>query len=296
MKCAAIDELRSTHAVAPLCRALAVPRSTYYAWRARRPRHARRRPEGARVDEATLHREVARVFAESRGTYGSPRVYRTLQREGIHCGRARVARAMRAQGLVSHVARARRPARAADWHRAAAPNRLARQFAVGAGLDRRWGADLTFVPTQEGWSYLAVVLDLASRRVVGWAMSDRVDGALALQALERAVAARHPAPGLVHHTDRGITYMTHAYRACLAAHGMVRSHSRLGNCWDNAVVESFFATLKQELFGPRRRSFPTRSLAHIAIAEFIEVWYNRHRLHSSLQYRSPADYEAGLTA
>lgn len=290
MRCAAIDALRPTHALAPLCRALGVPRSTYYAWRTRRAQ------PGARLDEATLGRAVARVFAESRGTYGSPRIYRALRQAGIRCGRARVARVMRAQGLVSHVARARRPARATAWHRAAAPNRLARQFAVGTALDRRWVADLTYVPTEEGWCYLAVVLDLASRRVVGWALSDRVDGTVALQALERAVATRHPAPGLLHHTDRGMTYMTHAYRACLAAHGMVPSHSERGDCWDNAVVESFFATLKQELLGARRRAFPTRSLAHVAIAEFIEVWYNRHRLHSSLTYRSPAAYEAGLTA
>lgn len=296
MRCAAIDTLRATHAVAPLCRALGVPRSTYYAWCARRARRAQRTPDGARVEEATLTGAVTRVFAESRGTYGSPRIHRLLRQRGIPCSRARVARVMRATGLVSRVARARRPSRAADWHRAAAPNRLDRQFAVGHALDRVWVADLTYVPTQEGWCYLAVVLDLASRRVVGWALRDRGDGALTLQALERAVATRHPAPGLVHHTDRGMTYMTHAYRTCLAAHGMVSSHSRLGDCWDNAVVESFFATLKQELLGPRRRSFPTRSLAHVAIAEFIEVWYNHQRLHSSLSYRSPADYEASLTA
>lgn len=293
MRCAAIDGLRSTHTVAALCRVLAVPRSTYYAWR-RRPSTDTKAGRRGIVTDATLELEIERVFAASRGTYGSPRIYRALRQKGIRCGRHRVARLMRDGGLISHVARARAP-RPVGAHRAAAPNRLARRFAVSVQLDRVWVADLTYVPTQEGWSYLAVVLDLASRRVVGWALSDRADGVVALEALERAVARRRPAPGLLHHCDRGLTYQTRAYRAALVAHGMVASHSRLANCWDNAVVESFFATLKTELLGTRR-VFPSRSFAHVAIAEFIEVWYNRQRFHSSLDFRSPAEYEAGLTA
>jgi transposase InsO family protein len=198
---------------------------------------------------------------------------------------------MRADGLVG-----RRPrrfvrttqARAGD---AVAPNRLARQFAVAqvAGPDRVWVSDITYVPTREGWLFLAVVLDLASRRVVGWALDDTLAAELALAALEMAVAQRRPAPGLLHHSDRGSQYTSEAYRARLTAHDLVASMSRKGDCWDNAVAESFFATLETELI--EEADWATRAEARRAIGAFIEPWYNRERRHSSLGYRSPVEFE-----
>jgi transposase InsO family protein len=172
-----------------------------------------------------------------------------------------------------------------------AANVLARQFGVEtvAARDRVWAGDITYVPTREGWLYLAVLLDLASRRVIGWALRHTLERGLTLDALRMALAHRQPAPGVVHHSDRGSQYACGEYRALLAAFGLTGSMSRTGDCWDNAVVESFFATLKTELV--EGADWATREAARAAIFEYIEVWYNRQRLHSSLGYRSPAQYE-----
>ncbi len=172
-----------------------------------------------------------------------------------------------------------------------APNLVARDFAAPA-LDRLWLGDITYVPTWEGWLYLAVLLDAHSRRVVGWAMADHLRAELAGDALDMALAARHPAPGLMHHTDRGCQYTADGYRAALAAGGIAVSMSRAGDCYDNALAESFFATLKAELIDAR--SWPTRAAARLAIFEWIEVFYNRQRLHSALGYQSPAAFEQAL--
>jgi transposase InsO family protein len=176
------------------------------------------------------------------------------------------------------------------------PNILARQFAVSeiGGMDRVWVSDITYIPTREGWLYLAAVLDLGSRRVVGWAMGESLEERLALDALRMALTQRRPALGLLHHADRGSQYAGGAYQALLTARGLTSSMSRKGNCWDNAVAESFFATLEHELLA--ESDFPSRQTARRAIFEFIEVWYNRERRHSSLGYVSPAEYEQRLQA
>jgi transposase InsO family protein len=272
-----------------MCRVLAVSPSGFYAWRTRSP------TERAIADEY-LMAKVRIIHQESDRTYGAPRVHRELKSEGIRVGKNRVARLMRTDGLI-----ARQPKR---WVRTTdsrhdhpvAPNLLARRFDVnGIGaLDRVWVSDLTFVPTGEGWLYLAVVLDLKSRRVIGWAMRSTLEAELAVSALRMAIAARQPRPGLVHHSDRGVQYACDAYRQCLTAHGIDVSMSRKGDCWDNAVAESFFATLELELIA--RSRWRTRVEARQAIFRYIEMWYNPRRRHSTLGYVSPVEYETQLEA
>ena len=270
-----------------MCEVLEVSPSGYYAWRKRPP------SERALADERLLL-NVRIAHAESGGTYGAPRIQRELKDEGISVGTKRVARLMRQEGLTGRTARRRRVATTDSAHaHPIAPNLLDRQFDVnGVALNRVWVSDITYVPTQEGWLYLAAVLDLASRRCVGWAMRDTLDAELAISALEMAIATRHPGPGLLHHSDRGSQYACAEYRAVLEQHAMRASMSRKGNCWDNAVAESFFATLELELIMTHR--WPTRDAARCAIFRFIEGWYNRARRHSTLDYRSPAAYEEAL--
>ena len=272
---------KATAPVTTLCRVLQVSPSGFYAWRERRP--ARRGTQ-----DQTLGVRIAAIHAASRGTYGSPRVHATLAQQSWAVGRKRVARLMRQAGL-----RARRPKRFchttdSQHAHAVGANVLGRRFQPRAP-NTVWATDITYVWTWEGWLYLAVVLDLFSRRVVGWAVADHMRTGLVLNALQMALGRRRPPAELVHHSDRGSQYASDAYRAVLREHGMVCSMSRRGNCWDNAVAESFFATVKTELI--HRRSWPLRRDVATAITEYIEVFYNRHRLHSFLAYRSPADYE-----
>jgi putative transposase len=276
-----IAEEKARFPVTTLCRVLQVSPSGFYAWR--------ERPLAQRyTEDQRLSVQVAAIHARSRYTYGSPRVHAALTKQPYAVGRKRVARLMRQAGL-----RARRPRR---WCRTTdsqhanpvAANVLARQFQP-RGPNTVWATDITYVWTWEGWLYLAVVLDLFSRRVVGWALADHMRTELVLDALQMALGRRRPPTALVHHSDRGSQYASEAYRAVLREHGIVCSMSRRGNCWDNAVAESFFATLKIELI--HRRSWPLRREATTAITEYIEVFYNRYRLHSFLAYRSPADYE-----
>jgi putative transposase len=276
------------HPVALSCRLLGVSRTGYYAWRRGRPLSAR-----ARAD-AELTRAIHRIHHESRGTYGSPRVHAELRAEGHRCGRNRVARLMRRTGLTGCRRRRRRPrTTVADPAATAAPDRVQRAFDVLAP-DRLWLADISYVPTEEGWLYLAAVLDAFSRRVVGWAMADHLRTELVLDALNMALWTRRPAAGLVHHSDRGCQYSAGAFGQRLRDAGLVPSMGRPANCWDNAVAESFFATLKGELAD--RQAWPTRAAARLAIFEYIEGWYNRRRRHSTLGYLSPAAYEAAHQA
>ena len=289
MKYAYIARQDGAHSVRLMCRGLGVSPAGYYAWQTRRP-------SARATADAALRRKVERAHARSGGTYGVPRVRRALRAAGVCVGKARVARLMREAGLVGRVRRRFRGTTTQSGHGyPVAPNRLARQFAPAAevgALDRVWVSDLTYVPTREGWLYLATVLDLASRRVVGWAMGETLASELALGALDMALRTRRPAPGLVHHSDRGIQYACPDYQARLTQHGLVPSMSRKGNCWDNAVAESFFATLEWELID--RHAWRTRAEARTAIFAYIEGWYNRERLHSTLGYRSPLQYEALL--
>ena len=287
MRYAVITRHRDEFEVRLMCRVLEVSPSGYYA--------SLKRPLSwhALIDEVLMAR-VRIIHAESGETYGAPRVHLELQAEGLPASPKRVARLMREDGLVARPRKAPR-VRTTDSNHAdpIAPNRLARQFDVnGVAINRVWVADITYIPTREGMLYLAIVLDLGSRRCVGWAMRVTLEEELTLRALQMAREARRPAPGLIPHSDRGSHYTSKAYRAACRAHGMVASMSRKGDCWDNAVAESFFSTLEFELL--MQNDWHTKDEARRAIFRYIEVWYNRKRRHSTLGYLSPADYERQL--
>jgi putative transposase len=280
VKFAFVQAEKARHGVPALCRMLSVSRSGFYAWRKREPSlHALR--------DAQLGVEVVTIHHASRATYGSPRVLAELRERGERTSRKRIARLMRERGVSGHIRkRWRHPSGTpAD---ATTANVLARGFDVAAP-NRVWASDITYVRTWEGWLYLAVVIDLFSRRVVGWSMQGHMRTDLVLSALTMAVGQRLPEPGLLQHSDRGSQYASDDYQTALRHHGIECSMSGRGNCWDNAVVESFFGTLKSELI--YRRTWATRNEAAAAIHEYIEVFFNRRRRHSYLEYRSPADYE-----
>ena len=232
--------------------------------------------------------EIELSHKASDRTYGSPRVHEDLQEQGIRCGRKRVARLMRENGIRAKQARRFKATTDSDHNDPVAPNLLDREFHVDVP-DRVWVADLTYIWTREGWLYLAVILDLFSRRVVGWSMSKRITSQLTLEALSVALWSRKPSPGLLHHSDRGSQYTCGDYRDVLDEHGVLCSMSRKGDCWDNAVAESFFKTLKVERVNDR--DYWTREEAQMDIIDYIERFYNRKRRHSYLGYVSPVEYE-----
>lgn len=287
MRCAVIARHRDEFPVRLMCRVLDVSVSGFYAY-------LQRPVSWRRVVDEVLMAQVRIAFAASDATYGAPRVLQELQAEGLPTSQKRVARLMREAGLQARPRRARRLVTTDSNHtEPIAPNLLARRFDVnGCGLNQVWVGDITYLPTREGPLYLAAVLDLGSRRCVGWAMRDTLDVDVVLSALRMARAARHPAPGLIFHSDRGSQYASGAYRAELAAHAMQASMSRKGNCYDNAVAESFFSTLEFELV--MTADWPTRDEARIAVFEYLETWYNPTRRHSTLGYLSPAAYEEQL--
>ena len=283
MKCAVIARYRGEFPLALMCRVLEVARSTFYAWR--------HRPPSLRVAQDTqLRLELTAFHRRSGRTYGRPRLLRDLRDAGYRVGHERVRRLMRAAGLVGTPRRKFRVT-TQSTPGGGGTNVLGRQFAVGP-LNRAWVADITYCWTREGWLYLAVLLDVGSRRVVGWATSPRLERSLVLTALRRALALRQPGDALVHHSDRGTQYTSLEYQAVLAARGIRVSMSRPGDCWDNAVAESFFATLKRELL--QRTRWPTRVAAIQALTGYIDGWYNRIRRHSSLGYLSPMQFEQKL--
>ena len=271
---------KAQHSVVQLCRVLGVARSAFYAWLPQHP------SAHARVDEQ-LVQQIRAVHAASNCTYGAPRVHAELRRRGTRVARKRVARLMRTVGLVGRSRRRFRRTTIPDP--TPTPDLVRRQFRPPAP-DQIWVADVTYVRTWEGWLYLAVILDAFSRRVVGWALADHLRTELPSAALHMALQQRQPEPGLIHHSDRGSQYVSVVYQATLVEHGVRPSVGRPGTAWDNAVAESFFATLKQELL--YRDVWPTRQGARTAIFGFIEGWYNRTRLHSTLHYCSPIDFEA----
>lgn len=285
MKYSFIQEHASEHSVVRLCEALCVSRGGYYSWLSR-PQSQRDR------EDRQLLPRIRAAFRESRGRYGSPRIHAELREEGIGCGRHRVARLMRQDRLQARPRRRfKKTTHSAHGHTVAA-NELQRQFQV-AVPDCCWAGDITYIWTQEGWLYLAVLLDLCSRRIVGWAVSNRLTEELTLKALDQALAHRRPSAGLLHHSDRGSQYAARGYRQRLTKHGLRASMSRRGDCWDNAVVESFFSSLKTELFA-RRRWPETREHARRELFEYIEIFYNRKRRHSALGYVSPSRFEENL--
>jgi transposase InsO family protein len=267
--------------VAALCRVLRVSRSGYYRWR-----HS---SEGLRArEDRKLLEQIRAVYEKSGGRYGSPRVYQELKEQGVRCSKHRVERLMRHAGLRARRRRNFRVTTRSTAGHSVAPNYLERQFCA-SDLNQIWAGDITYLETREGWLYLAVLLDLCSRRVVGWACSDRITRDLSLSALNQALHHRQPPRGLLHHSDRGSQYTCADYRAALARQGAKVSMSRRGDCYDNAVVESFFSTLKAELAG--YGSYKTRRQAQDELFEYIEIFYNRQRKHSSLGYLSPVAFE-----
>jgi transposase InsO family protein len=273
--------------VKALCNILDVSRGGYYAWLGRKPSRRRERRDH-------LVEQIRQVHADSDGTYGSPRVHAELADRRVKVCLNTVAKLMKDQGIRS--VRARRfVARTTDSSHGCpvAANVLNRDFAADAP-DRKWCCDITYVPTAEGFLYLAAVMDLCSRRIVGWAMAEHLRTELCLEALGMALETRSPAEGLIHHSDRGVQYASADYAAVLAEHGITCSMSRSGDCYDNAAMESFWCTLKTECVYPRQRAYATRAEARQAIFRYIECWYNRQRRHSAIGYVSPEAFEASL--
>jgi len=281
VKYAWIARQSSDHSVSALCRALAVSSSGFYDWRARAP-------STRAVENARLVQTIACVHHEFREAYGTQRLWRELRDRGERCGRHRVARLRRRHGITTKRRRRYLRARAPCQFDPPAPNLLRWPF-YSAAPDRIWVTDITYVPTRQGWLYLAVVLDLFARRVIGWAMSTRQDQSLASSALTMAINARRPPPGLIHHSDRGSLYTSKAYRHALEKHGIKASMSRVGMPYDNAVAESFFSSLKNEL--THHEQFATIDEARRKLFDYIEVFYNRQRKHQALGYRSPIEFE-----
>jgi putative transposase len=268
-----------------MCDALQLSKSGYYAWK-RRPASPRRQRRDELVDR------IRTAHQRSRGTYGSPRVTVELKASGVAVNEKTVARYMRQEAIAAVTHRKFRVSTTDSRHdHPVASNRLDRQFTADLP-DRKWCCDITYVPTDQGWLYLACVIDLCSRRIVGWAMANHLRAELCTEALAMAVERRRPGPGLLHHSDRGVQYACEAYRAVLEQERMTASMSRRGNCYDNAVMESFFKTLKTELV--HHQNYTTRSAARLSIFEYIEVFYNRQRRHSAIGYVSPEAFEASL--
>lgn len=282
MRYSFIREHRQQFRLAALCRVLRVSKSGYFAWR-KRPESPRRRANRA------LMARIKAAHEGSRRIYGRRRIHAQLRRDGVACSPNRVGRLMRSHGICGLRRRKFKATTNSRHSFPVAPNLLARDFTATAP-DQVWVSDITYLGCEEGWEYLATVMDLCSRRIVGWAMQSTLDRSLTLNALEMAIAQRRPGPGLIHHSDRGVQYACGDYQTALNEQRMIPSMSRKGDCWDNAPKESFFGTLKCELglHGIR----PPREHAHRKVFEYIEVFYNRQRLHSSLGYQTPVEFEA----
>jgi putative transposase len=276
--------MKHEHSIAALCRHLAVSPSGYYDWQQRREH-----PGPRAVADQKLAGQITAIFADSRQTYGSPRIQQELGKQGHHHGRKRIARLMRAQGLCGRQ-KVRYRVRTTDSNHdhPIAPNRLA-QRPQATAPNQIWVQDITYIQTQEGWLYVAAIMDLYSRKIIGWAMGHRLDTALVLQALTMARRHRQPPAQVLCHSDRGVQYAAADFRHALAQAGLLASMSRKGNCYDNAAMESFWSTLKLELV--YRRDFASRQQARTQIFDFIECFYNTRRRHSALNYFSPVDFE-----
>jgi transposase InsO family protein len=282
MKLAFIAAHRAEFAVSIMCATLEVSESGYYARR-------RRAPSAHAQADAALAAQIHTAFLAGRGVYGSPRVQAVLRRQGVHCGRKRVARLMRTQNLCAARPRRTKPRTTDSQHtQPVAPNLLGRDFTAEAP-NRKWVADITGIPTHRGWLYLAGILDVYSRRLIGYAMDAHRDEQLVETALEMALGRRRPRVGLLHHSDRGSQYTSQGYRGLLECHGIRMSMSGKGEPYDNALMESFFSRLKAECVD--RHDFQTLDQARACIFEYLEVFYNRQRLHSALGYQSPIGFE-----
>jgi putative transposase len=283
VKFAFISTEKARYSVSLLCSVLDVSRSGYYAWCARPPSQRA-------IEDGDLAEDIRNIHDASKQRYGSPRIHEELAARDTRVGRKRVARLMKENGLSARIKRRFVKTTDSKHDFPVAPNLLQRDFTADAP-NEVWVGDITYLDTREGWLYLAVLIDLYSRRVVGWAMSERIDTALAMGALNMALARRNPRRGLIHHTDRGCQYASHEYRRQLRSIGAECSMSRKGDCWDNAVAESFFASLRKEL--TNRVVFLSRDAARSNVFEYIEAFYNRVRRHSTINYQSPNDFERG---
>ena len=282
MSFALIDAKKAEVPIETACAALNVSVSGFYAWR-KRPASQRQ------TDDMIILAYIRAEFETSNETYGSPRMHAELRESGLATGRHRVARLMGENGLKARQKTRFKKTTDSDHGGPVAPNVLDQDF-TAQGPDEKWGVDISYVWTAEGWLYLAIVLDLYSRKIVGWSISDRMKRGLAMDALRRAIILRQPPPGLIHHSDRGSQYCSADYRRLVRDHGFIASMSGRGNCYDNAMVETVFKTIKSELIW--RTSFTTRDQASKAIGQYIEGFYNPRRRHSGLSYVSPAAYEA----
>lgn len=281
MKYQFIHDHRSEFRVEKMCSVLGVSRSGYYAWIDRPVSHRE-------LDDEKLLFHIKQIHRESNGTYGILRMTKELQKRGIHCGKNRVARIMRKNNIICRTQRKYKATTNSKHNYPVAPNLLDQNFKVEQP-NAVWVGDITYIATEQGWMYLAAVEDLFNRKVVGWSMSDTMPTELTASALKMAIGRRNPSDGLIFHSDRGTQYASYEYQELLHDNNMIQSMSRKGNCYDNACAESFFATLKKELiFG---RKFKTRAEAKQAVAQYIEIWYNSRRLHSSLGYMSPNEFE-----
>jgi putative transposase len=288
-KYAFVSAERANHAVATLCRVVGVSVAGFYAWLRAIPSL-----QSKAEAEAELRGHIGRIFAARRRVYGSPRVHAELRREGRRHSRRRIERLMREMGLSGRQGRRRTPRTTDSRHDLpVAPNLLDRNFAAERP-DQVWLADISYIPTGEGFLYLAAIKDMATRQIVGWSMADHLKAGLCVDALVMALQHHPPPPGLLHHSDRGVQYASEPYRAVLERHGITQSMSRRGNCLDNAPMESFFASLKTEHVHQIR--FHTREEAKAAVFDYIEIFYNRQRLHSGVGYRTPAEARASMEA
>ena len=276
-----MQQERRWYQIEPLCRALRVSRGGYYSW-------LRGRGHKREMADSLLLSDIRRIYGDSNRNYGSPRIHRELRTAGVSCSKERVERLMRINGLRAKHKRKFKVATDSQHNLPVAPNLLAGRFSWERP-DQAWAGDITNISTEEGWLYLAVLLDLCSRRVVGWAMSQRITRHLTLKALQMAVQRRRPLPGLIHHTDQGSQYASQDYQNALKSYGLISSMSGKGRCYDNAVAESFFHSLKVELVHGQR--FNSREAAMSAIFKYMEVFYNNKRLHSTLDYMTPVAYE-----
>ncbi len=278
--------MKDAHCIQRLCEAFEVSPSGYYDWCRRQTQPGKRQQQ-----DQQLKTEICRIHRESRRTYGAPRIQASLRADGQRHGRNRIGRLMRENKLSGRQKRRYRVVTTDSRHdQPIAPNRLA-SLTGPEGPDRVWVADITYVATGEGWLYVAAILDLYSRRIVGWAASERIDTALVLAAWNMALCHRQPPAGLLFHSDRGVQYASLQHRQALDIAQAIASMSRKGNCYDNAVMEAFWSTLKLELVYRQEQGFGTRAAARGALFEYIEVFYNRQRLHSALGYQSPAAFE-----
>ena len=284
MKYVWIGDHRDLYSVTRMCRQLEVSRTGYYQW-------TRRAPSNRSMANAALDAQVAAIHAGSKRSYGRPRIVRGLRDQGVHVSHERVRNSLKRQGLRTVYKRPYRVTTDSAHHKPIAPNILDRRF-DGWQVNRAWVGDITYVATGEGWLYLACVMDLASRRVVGWSMSGRIKADLVCQALKSAYWQRKPPEGLIMHSDRGSQYASDSHRRLIKDYRMIQSMSRRADCWDNAAMESFFKTLKVERI--HRLRYETRALAKLDIVDWIEGFYNRRRMHSSIGYKSPVDVESNV--